>query len=533
MALLVVEPDEDPRGKGVLAIEVEGCGRCRPRARRIPRVFETSRMPSQQTRRTALERGVEAPVVGHEAYEHGSGSVFLVRSQREVGKRRDHLRIVGAQMVQPQPEIRGVSRVLQLLLEGSPDLQQSGMNEPCRTQRVPLAKRLAIPSGAGQRHHTVYRSHHVTSGAPIGRATPGLSPDLRVMIKYLGSKRLLVPQLLAVFAAVAPTGTVLDLFSGTSRVGHALKRHGYRVLANDHNAYAEVLGRCYVAADAEDWLERAGTLIRELSSLPGDPGYFTETFCERSRFFQPKNGARIDAIREEIRRRSLHPELEAIALVSLMEAADRVDSTTGLQMAYLKSWAPRAANDLTLRVPQILPRASAGKGASTGLDALDAIEQLDGDIAYLDPPYNQHKYLGNYHVWETLVRWDRPEVYGVACKRVDCRQRTSAFNARPRAHDALARLIRGVRARHVVVSFNDEGYLSRADVEQMLAVRGWVLVLAHNFPRYVGAQIGIHNPRGEKVGTVSHLRNTEHIFVATPDEEVRNRLVTLGAAVAV
>ena len=164
----------------------------------------------------------------------------------------------------------------------------------------------------------------------------------------------------------------------------------------------------------------------------------------KSRFFQPKNGERIDAIREAIARRGLDPELEAVMLVSLMEAADRVDSTTGLQMAYLKEWAPRAHNDLELRLPDVLPRAAHGKGCATCLDAQEAARTLEADVAYLDPPYNQHSYLGNYHIWESLVRWDKPEVYGVACKRVDVKERRSIFNSRPKSADALRRLLAAI-----------------------------------------------------------------------------------------
>ncbi|MBC7171520.1 MAG: DNA adenine methylase, partial [Polyangiaceae bacterium] len=184
------------------------------------------------------------------------------------------------------------------------------------------------------------------------------------MIKYLGSKRLLVPAIVRAAQALPEVERVLDLFSGTSRVGHALKRAGFDVIANDHLAYAETLARCYVQADATRWREPAEQLIRELAEVAPDAGYFTETFCERSRFFQPMNGARIDAIRESIASRQLHPELEAIALVSLMEAADRVDSTTGVQMAYLKQWAARASKPLALRMPDVLP----GRGLALGLD---------------------------------------------------------------------------------------------------------------------------------------------------------------------
>ena len=333
------------------------------------------------------------------------------------------------------------------------------------------------------------------------------------MIKYIGSKRTLLPAVVRAVEAVPGARSVLDLFSGTSRVGHALKGAGFRVLANDHNAYAATLARCYVAADREAVEADARKLLGEFSALPGEPGWFTHTFCERSRFFMPKNGARVDAIREAIAQKSLEPELEAVVLVSLMEAADRVDSTCGLQMAYLKQWAPRAANELELRLPRILPRAAHGKGEAHQLEALEAARTLAADVVYVDPPYNQHSYLGNYHVWESLVRWDKPEVYGTACKRVDCRTRKSPFNSKRKFHAALAELIAALQARVLLVSFNNEGYIERPQMEALLSTRGRVTVLSHDYKRYVGAQIGIYNPSGERVGAVSHLRNKEYLYV--------------------
>jgi len=396
------------------------------------------------------------------------------------------------------------------------------------------------------------------------------------VIKYLGSKRTLIPTILEAVGSIARTGTVLDLFSGTSRVGHALKRANYRVLANDHNAYAHTLATCYVEADAEEVLDDMTGLVQDLNKLavgvnasperseastdwlsPGGrtdvargaaqqaPGFglmslppggrtnaslltdhFTKTYCLDSRFFHPKNGPKIHAIRERIASLHLPRELEAVALVSLMEAADRVDSTTGVQMAYLKQWAPRAHNDLALRIPDILPQATSGKGSAFCMDALEAMRELspEADIVYLDPPYNQHSYLGNYHIWETLIRWDAPEVYGVACKRTDCRERKSVFNSKRLIKDSLAEVIDACRAPAMVVSFSDEGYLDRAELEAMLSPRGRVRVIERDYKRYVGAQIGIYNPSGEKVGKVGHLRNTEMLFVVTPRKVTRPRL---------
>jgi adenine-specific DNA-methyltransferase len=352
------------------------------------------------------------------------------------------------------------------------------------------------------------------------------------LIKYLGSKRAILPAITAVVGSLPDVNTAVDLFSGTSRVGHALKRMGLRVLANDHNAYAATLARCYVQADAEDVLGRAARLIGELQALPGRPGYFTETFCVESAFFRPVNGARIDAMRDQIERWSLEPELEAVLLVSLMEAADRVDSTAGVQMAYLKQWAPRAWKDVQLRLPDVLPRAAAGKGRVCQLDAAEAASQLSGDLAYIDPPYNQHKYLGNYHIWETLVLWDSPEAYGVARKRIDCQTRTSPFNSRRRCLNALESVVKRLDCRYLLVSFNDEGFLSREELEGLLSTRGHVSVAEIDYPRYVGAQIGIHNHEGEKVGRVGRLRNTEMLFLAGPARHGRRIADVLSSGLA-
>lgn len=330
-----------------------------------------------------------------------------------------------------------------------------------------------------------------------------------LMIKYIGSKRLLVEQIAALIGLLPSARTVLDVFSGTARVGHALKQRGYLVTANDHTSYAHKLALCYVQADRARWHAQAQALLIELSGLAPKPGYFTETFCIASRYFQPHNGARIDAMRDAIAAMKLAPELEAILLVALMEAADRVDSTVGLQMAYLKQWAARAFKSLELRVPALVD----GPGTALQLDALECVQRGEHDVAYLDPPYNQHKYMNNYHVWESLVRWDRPEVYGVACKRVDCREYDSPFNSKPRIRQALEAVVRSVRARYLIVSFNDEGYLSEAELREILAARGALQVLSVDFKRYVGAQIGIYNPSGQKTGKVGRLRNRELLFL--------------------
>src|SRR5437773_403062 len=91
------------------------------------------------------------------------------------------------------------------------------------------------------------------------------------------------------------------------------------------------------------------------------------------------------------------------------------------------------------------PRGSSARCSARRPDAAEAASAVEADLAYLDPPYNQHSYVGNYHIWETLARGDEPDVYGVACKRVDCKDNRSAFNSKRRAKKAFEEVLDNLR----------------------------------------------------------------------------------------
>jgi len=334
------------------------------------------------------------------------------------------------------------------------------------------------------------------------------------MIKYLGSKRLLLDD---IESCVDPTQhkTFVDLFSGTSRVGHRMKQKGYSVISNDYATYAKVLADTYVLADRKAYLKDTEILVKEYNNSSSKLcGYFTETFCCDSQFFHSKNGARVDWIREDLEKKSLDPLLKNIMLTSLMEAADRVDSTCGVQMAYLKRYAKRAYNDLTLRVPLLVDNKDSNIYDTYQMDSNLLVKQLDKtDIIYIDPPYNQHSYLGNYHIWESLCIWDKAEHYGVACKRIDTKVKKSDYNMKRKATAAMDNLISNLNCKRAIVSFNDEGFISKVEMEDLLKKYGNVVVHEKDYTRYVGAKIGIHNQKGKKVGKVSHLNNKEYLYV--------------------
>lgn len=340
------------------------------------------------------------------------------------------------------------------------------------------------------------------------------------LIKYLGSKRALLPQLTAI-AEASKANSALDLFTGTTRVAQAFKKVGIAVTALDSASYSEALAKTFIELDAEAVnIAELADAVKRLNNLPGQAGYFTKAFCEDARYLQPRNGELVDAVREAIELDYRASWLYWPLLTSLLLAADRVDSTTGLQMAYLKNWSARSFNRLELRVPDLLP----GTGSAVRGDAMVLAKDLEPvDLAYLDPPYNQHRYFTNYHVWETLVRWDKPDSYGIANKREDARgeQHKSVFNSKRTMPDALRTLLREVNADTVVLSYNNESWLDRDELIAACEPRGHVEVIDIEFRRYVGSQIGIYGKDGSIVGKPGRKRNLEHIVIVGERSRVK------------
>lgn len=321
--------------------------------------------------------------------------------------------------------------------------------------------------------------------------------------------------------------TAVDLFTGTARVAAAMKALGMRVTAVDTASYSEVLAKTFIELDAAQVNSfELATAVARLNEQTGESGYFTRTFCEEARFFQARNGEKIDAIRNTIESDYRNSWLYYPLLASLLIATDKVDSTTGVQMAYLKTWSRRSSLELDLKVPELL----AGSGVAVRGDANEAVLNLPPvDLAYLDPPYNQHRYFGNYHIWETLVRWDEPEYYGVANKRVDTKhpENKSAFNSKLTMPEALGTLVSRLKTRNLVLSYNNESWLSRRELTDICSRFERVEILDFDFKRYVGSQIGGYNKSGELVGRPGAKRNLEHIVLAGEDSTVSSMLAGL------
>lgn len=319
-------------------------------------------------------------------------------------------------------------------------------------------------------------------------------------IKYVGSKLKLIPQILQLIRKV-DVQTVLDGFSGTTRVSQALAGSGYTVLCNDLAVWSEVFGTCYLLNTRKR--ETYQPLIDHLNAVRPVDGWFTEHYgghpnngCAirpdgRKAPWQVHNTRKLDAVRQEIDALALDPVEKAVALTSLILALDRVDSSLGHFSSYLKDWSPRSYNDLVLKVPDICP--SSRKHRVYRGDIFDLVPNVSVDLAYFDPPYGSNnekmppsrvRYASYYHLWTSIVLFDEPDLFGKANRRKDTSDPMAAsvfeeFRRRPDgrfvAVEALETLIKKTRARWIVLSYSSGGRATAADLHDVLCSNGKLL----------------------------------------------------------
>lgn len=304
-------------------------------------------------------------------------------------------------------------------------------------------------------------------------------------IKYAGSKLKILPHILKLLRKV-DVNTILDGFSGSTRVSQALAKLGYSTTSTDIAEWSEVFGKCYLLNTRSP--KHYEEIINHLNSLTGYDGWFTEhygadTTIPIKRPFQLKNTRKLDAIRDEIDTMNLDEIEKAVALTSLIRGLDSVDSTLGHYAAYLSKWSPRSYNDLVLKVPKLF--IPTGENKVIRGDIFETIQGKSYDLAYLDPPYGSNnekmppsrvRYSSYYHIWTTVVRNDRPQLFGKVNRRLDSRDTESAsvFEEFRRdeagqyvAMNAIDRLVRQTNAEYILLSYSSGG---RATREQLHAI---------------------------------------------------------------
>lgn len=337
------------------------------------------------------------------------------------------------------------------------------------------------------------------------------------LIPYIGNKRKLLPLIeSAIRHTGVQSGTFMDVFSGSGVVSRLAKFRGFRVISNDWEPYCEIINRAYIAANAYPSFSKLGSLdqaIGWLNALPGEPGYIATHYCpaddenydtSRERmFYTQSNGRRIDAIREQIQRwrdDGLIDDMEeSILLAPLIYQSAYCSNTSGVFKGFHNGWGGktktawyRIRSRLTLAPPTLFNNGL--ENTVIRKDAAEIADEVECDIAYIDPPYNQHQYGANYHLLNTIALWDKPPVSphisGNGAKdksaiRTDWRElRRSAYCSRSTALDAFADLVSRLRARFILVSYSTDGIIGLEDMISRLSERGGLDVLVRPYKRY-------------------------------------------------
>ncbi|MEK7200715.1 MAG: DNA adenine methylase [Patescibacteria group bacterium] len=312
-------------------------------------------------------------------------------------------------------------------------------------------------------------------------------------IKYAGSKLKIIPYILESIKDLE-IKNVLDGFSGSTRVSQAFSQAGYDVISNDISYWSEACAKCFLLHSRDKKYYQ--NILDDLNALKGYNGWFTANYggdeeMSEKMPFQKKNTQKLDAIRDKIEKLKLNDIDKAVIITSLLFALDSVDSTLGHFSAYLSKWSKRSYNDLILKLPDL----KKPKGSHKVLreDIFEVVKNNNFDLAYFDPPYGSNnekmppsrvRYSAYYHIWTTVVKHDKPVIFGKVNRREDSRDTISAsvfeeFRKNDKgsfmAMEAIRTLIQNTKAKYILLSYSSGGRATKEELTNILNESGKVL----------------------------------------------------------
>lgn len=325
--------------------------------------------------------------------------------------------------------------------------------------------------------------------APVA---PEVAEDPRYLreqlITYIGSKRALLPFIGGAVEKVRKRLggrklRFLDIFAGTGIVSRSMKRHSSLLIANDLEAYSRVTSLCYLANAADlDLAEitQACADIDEAARADTNGGFIRELYAPRDDgdirrgervFYTVRNAAYLDAARQAIGRfpQRLHPFL----LAPLLSEASVHVNTSGVFKGFYKDGAvgrfggrggnalPRILGEIRLAAPVLSRHACESVVHQADANAL-APTLPEVDLAYLDPPYNQHPYGSNYFLLNLLVDYVRPAALSPV-SGIPKDWKRSAYYKRRESAEALFALVDSIRAKYCLISYSSEGFIGEEE----------------------------------------------------------------------
>lgn len=320
-------------------------------------------------------------------------------------------------------------------------------------------------------------------------------------MRYIGGKSLLLENINNVInKEIANVSSVIDLFAGSGVVSNNFKSIGYRTISNDFLYFSYVISRASIKLNNPPLFKNLGIKdpIKFLNDLNVQNTEFdiSQCFiynnyspvgdCGRM-YFQPDNALKIDIIRLTIEKwylENLINEDEYFYLIAaLLNAVPFVSNITGVYAAYLKFWDERTYKKLELIAPAIISNSQKNECYNT--DYADLLSKKC-DLLYADPPYNSREYLPNYHILETIARYDYPQIHGVTGMRNYDNQK-SVFCKKKTVASAFETLIRDCQSKYILISYNNEAILSTEELSELCekyAVNNSFKLFEYDYRRY-------------------------------------------------
>jgi adenine-specific DNA-methyltransferase len=275
-----------------------------------------------------------------------------------------------------------------------------------------------------------------------------------------------------------------DLFAGTGVVGRNFKKEVKKVISNDMEFYSYVLNKNYI--ENHEFLDNE-IYIKELNETNGEEGFIFNEYSENGKanrlYFSEHNGKKIDAIRTKIEfwktEKKISSALYYFLLASLLESADKVANTASVYGAFLKKIKKTAQKELILE-PAIFEINSHSHEVYNE-DSNLLIKKIKGDILYLDPPYNAREYGANYHLLNTIAKYDNFTPKGKTGLRDYSK---SAFCKKKEVEKSFDDLIKNANFKYIFLSYNNEGIMSSETIKKILSNYGKYDLLTTEYQRF-------------------------------------------------
>lgn len=294
--------------------------------------------------------------------------------------------------------------------------------------------------------------------------------------------------------------TFCDIFAGTSSVGKYFKNKGYNVISNDIEYYSFVNAKHFIENNEKitfDKLKKDGIqdVFKYLNNLNDKKGFIYKNYTisgtknqeyER-KYFTEENAIKIDSIRDKIeewKNNGLIEDNEYYYLITcLLEASDKVANTASVYEAFLKNIKKSARKTMEIKPLEILTNDKNKKYLVTNKDANVLINEISGDILYMDPPYNTRKYDTNYHMLETIALYDNPKIKGKTGVREETQKR-SKYCVKKEVESTFEDLIKKAKFKYIFLSYNDEGIIPLNRIKEIMSKYGEYKVYEKNHKRF-------------------------------------------------